>query len=111
MGHSDMSRDVPGLPGTLGWMDLSPLQCDTWDMSGCPWVSWDSGMGLEPSRKECSGDVWDGMYSGIGESWTLGTCLGCPWASWDSWMGWTVGLEPSVVGYLGQVQDIPGKDS
>ena len=51
VGHSDMSWDVPGLPGTLGWMDLSPLQCDIWDMSGCPRVSRDSGMGLEPSRE------------------------------------------------------------
>ena len=69
MGHSDMSRDYPELPDTLGWMDLSPLQCDTWDMSGCPRASRDSGMGLEPSREGCSGDVpelWDEMDSGIG---------------------------------------------
>ena len=70
--HSGTLRHVPGCPwasGTLGWMDLSPLQYDTWDMSGCPWASRDSGMGLEPSREGCSGDVqklWDGMESGIG---------------------------------------------
>ena len=29
-------------------------------------------------------------------------------ASWDSGMRWTVGLEPSTVGRLGHIQDVPG---
>ena len=85
---------VPGLPGTLGWdgqWDWGHLEWDTRDMSGM-------SLGL-----------WEGMDSGIGviHSGSLRTCPGCPWASWDSRMGWTLGLEPSTVGRLRHVQDVP----
>ena len=122
--HSDTFQDVPGLPGTLGWDDWSRLHSGT--CPGCPWASRDSGigwtMGLEPSIELDTWDVsgmfldfpglWDGMDSGIGAicRGTLGMYLGCPWASRDSGMRWTVGLEPSALGYSGHVWDVPGME-
>ena len=81
---------------------------------------WD-GMdrGIRALTVGCSGRVQDvpglprtleWIDSGIRalHSGTLGTCPGCPWASWDSGMRWTGGLEPSTVGRLGHVWDVPG---
>ena len=61
-------RDVPGLPGTLGWdgqWHWSHLEWDTQDMSGLPGT-----LGLEPSTVEHVQDVpwlsgtlgWDGHW-------------------------------------------------
>ena len=45
--HSGHVRDVPGLPGTLGWDRQCSPQWDSWKRPGYPWASWnlDSGIG------------------------------------------------------------------
>ena len=48
VGHSGHVRDVPGLPGTLGWdreWDWNPPQWDTGARPGYLWASRNSGIG------------------------------------------------------------------
>ena len=67
VGRSGQVRDIPWLPGILGWdgqWDCSHLEWDTWDVSGV-------SLGL-----------WDGMDSGIadirvGYVWDVHGTLGC----------------------------------
>ena len=125
VGHLGHVRDIPSIPGTLGWEGQGDFRHSgtLGSCLGCSQHSRDSGMGrtlgFRHSAVGCSGHVcdvpsipgtlgwegqWDFRYSAVGH---LGHVLDVP--SIPGTLGWEGQLDfrHSAVGHSGHVLDVP----